>query len=470
MIRCFLDNRFTIAMFTRQSGKSVAYVCYLLWTILFTSNQNIGIFANKAATARDILQKVAFAYEALPLWMQQGVETWNKGCIELENKSRIIASSTSGSAGRSGSYNIIILDEFAFVPKNIADEFMASVYPTISSGKNTKVIIVSTPCGMNQFYKLWVDAVNKRNLYTPITAPWNCRPGRDQAWLDEQLKQLGQQRFDAEVMCKFLGSANILVSSQKLESMIWDDPTLLFSSLPEFHAYEPINEKNKYIISVDTAHGIDLDFSAFSVIDVTEKKKYKQVAKYKSNKVSPEEFSRIIHQVALKYNEAHLLIEINDMGYRVADIIYTEYEYENIYCTTKSAGNKRNSQQAKMYYSNDTKLGLKTSKSTKNIGCSTLKTLIENDVLMIRDYDTISELSNFVRVNDSYQADSGHNDDLVMTLVNFSWLTTQTIFSETVVYDVSNTETINTSNLRLPYILVNGLENQVDDDDEKLHL
>jgi hypothetical protein len=201
LLNSYVNNRFTIAKLSRQTGKSTVTIGYLMWTVLFGPMQNIAILANKAATARDILSKLQLAYEYIPLWMQQGIVAWNKGSIELENGSKVIAAATASSAARGSTFNILMLDEFAFVPKNIAEEFITSVYPTISSGKTTKVIMVSTPNGMNLFYKYWTDAVNKRNLYVPIEAHYSEVPGRDEAWAEDQRKQLGDEKFKQEFGC-----------------------------------------------------------------------------------------------------------------------------------------------------------------------------------------------------------------------------------------------------------------------------
>jgi len=201
MIQTFHNNRFVITKCPRQVGKTTTTVSYLLWTILFQDSQNVAILANKGNTARDILGKLQLAYENLPMWLQQGVITWNKGFIELENGSKITASSTSSSAARSGSFNIVFLDEFAFVPSNIAYEFFTSVYPVITAGTKTKIIIVSTPNGMNLFYKIWTDAINKRNNYVPFEIHWSQLPGRDDKWKEETIRNTSERQFEQEFEC-----------------------------------------------------------------------------------------------------------------------------------------------------------------------------------------------------------------------------------------------------------------------------
>ena len=213
------DNRFTIAKLPRQSGKTTTVVSYFLHYILFNEDVNIAILANKGSLARDILGRLQLAYENLPGFLQQGIKVWNRGDMQLENGSKIVAASTSSSAVRGGSYNMILLDEFAFVPKNIADEFFSSVYPTISSGDTTKIVIVSTPCGMNHFYKMWSDAQDNKNLYQPVEVHWSEVPGRDDKWKEETIKNTSKEQFQQEFECDFIGSINTLINAAKLKTM-----------------------------------------------------------------------------------------------------------------------------------------------------------------------------------------------------------------------------------------------------------
>lgn len=250
LLRSYINNRFTIAKLPRQVGKSTVTIGYILWTVLFGPMQNIAILANKASTARDILAKLQLAYEHIPLWMQQGIMSWNKGSIELENGSKVIAAATASSSARGNTYNVIFLDEFAFVPKNIAEEFITSVYPTISSGKTTKVIMVSTPNGMNLFYKYWTDAVNGRNLYTPIEAHWSVVPGRDEKWAEDQIKQLGEEKFDQEFGC-VAGDTTITTEhgNQKIEDVFNQAQTI-------YVVYKITRDDGKLYIGTTLRHRI----------------------------------------------------------------------------------------------------------------------------------------------------------------------------------------------------------------------
>lgn len=429
LLKSYIEERFTIAKLPRQVGKSTVTIAYIMWTALFGPMQNIAILANKASTSRDILAKLQLAYEHIPLWMQQGIVSWNKGSIELENGSKIIAAATASSSARGNTYNCIFLDEFAFVPKNIAEEFITSVYPTISSGKTTKVIMVSTPNGMNLFYKYWTDAVAGKNLYKPIEAHWSVVPGRDEAWAEDQIKQLGQEKFDQEFGCSFLGSSNTLVSSAKLSSLVWSKPTQKHNDLDIYELPQP---NHIYVVSVDTSEGQGLDYSAFTVIDCTEAP-YKLVAKYYNNKISPMVYPTTIYNVAIKYNRAHILAETNSIGMQVVEMLHNDLEYENVFSTTNMG---RGGQRISSGFTKNSKFGIKMTTQIKTIGCANLKGMLENDKLLIQDFDVISELTSFVATHASFAAEAGCNDDLVMTLVLFGWLTTQPTFKELTDTDV----------------------------------
>jgi len=423
LLKSYIDNRFTIAKLPRQVGKSTVTIAYILWTILFGPMQNIAILANKASTSRDILAKLQLAYEYIPMWMQQGIVSWNKGSIELENGSKVIAAATASSSARGNTYNVIFLDEFAFVPKNIAEEFITSVYPTISSGKTTKVIMVSTPNGMNLFYKYWTDAVQKRNLYIPIEAHWSVVPGRDADWAEDQVKQLGQEKFDQEFGCSFLGSSNTLISTSKLSTLAWVSPS---RKLNDLDVYEEPKPGHIYVVAVDTAEGQNLDYSAFTVIDCTTTP-YKLVAKYRNNKITPMLYPTVIYNVANAYNTAYVLAETNSIGMQVVELLHKDLEYENIFSTTNMG---RGGQRISAGFKKNSKLGVKMTSQIKSIGCANLKGMLESDKVLIQDFDVISELTSFVASYGSYSAEAGCNDDLVMSLVLFSWLSTQQPFKE----------------------------------------
>ena len=424
MVERFHEHRFNIAKLPRQSGKSTIVTAYLLWYVLFNDNVNVAILANKAATAREMLGRLQLSYENLPKWMQQGIVGWNKGSLELENGSKILAASTSASAVRGMSFNIIFLDEFAFVPNHIAEQFFSSVYPTISSGKKTKVIIISTPHGMNMFYKLWHDAERKANEYIPTEVHWSQVPGRDEVWKEQTIRNTSEQQFRVEFDCEFLGSVDTLISPSKLRIMPYDDPIKQNRGLA---VYEDVKEEHNYIVTVDVSRGIGGDYSAFCVMDTTTLP-YTLVARYKNNEIKPIILPNIIVDVAKNYNGAYILCEVNDIGGQVADIIQYDLEYENL---LMAAMRGRAGQQLGQGFSGKkTQLGVKMSTAVKQVGCSNLKALIEDDKLIIKDYDTIAELTTFIQKGQSFQAEDGCHDDLAMCLVMFAWMAMQEYFKE----------------------------------------
>ena len=424
MVRRFHENRFNIAKLPRQSGKSTVVTAYLLWYALFNDNVNIAILANKAATAREMLQRLQLSYENLPKWLQQGVVNWNRGSLELENGSKIMAASTSASAVRGMSFNIIFLDEFAFIPTHIADEFFSSVYPTISSGKSTKVIIISTPKGMNMFYKLWHDAEKGKNEYVTTEVHWSEVPGRDAEWKEQTIKNTSEEQFNQEFECEFLGSVNTLITSSKLKTLVYEDPISSNAGLDIFEEPKP---EHTYVCTVDVARGITKDYSAFCVVDTTEIP-YRMVAKYRNNKIKPLLFPNIIHQVVTTYNHAYTLIEVNDIGGQVADIMQFDLEYDNLLmCSMRGRAGQVVGQG---FSGSKVQLGVKMSTTVKKTGCANMKQLIEDDKLIFNDYDIIAELTTFIQRGQAWEAEEGCNDDLSMCLVIFSWLATTDYFRE----------------------------------------
>ena len=424
LIKNFHENRFNICKMPRQTGKSTTSVSYLLHYAVFNDSTNIGILANKAATARDLLGRLQTAYENLPKWMQQGIISWNKGSLELENGSKILAASTSASAVRGMSFNILFLDEFAFVPNHIAESFFASVYPTITSGKNTKVIMVSTPHGMNHFYRYWHDAERGKNEYIPTDVHWSEVPGRDDVWKEQTIANTSEQQFKVEFECEFLGSINTLIAPSILRNMVYDTPITRNAGLD---IYEKPEKEHNYIITVDVARGLGNDYSAFIVFDTTQFP-YKVVAKYRNNEIKPMLFPNVILDVAKGYNNAYVLVEVNDIGDQVASILQFDLEYENLLMASMRG---RNGQIVGQGFSGKkTQLGVRTTAAVKKLGCSNLKTLIEDHKLLTCDYEIISELTTFAQKHNSFEAEEGCNDDLAMCLVIFAWLVQQEYFKE----------------------------------------
>ena len=436
IVKIIHSNRFVIAKLPRQSGKSTTVVSYILHYVLFNQSMNVAILANKQATARDILSRLKLAYEYLPLWLQQGIVEWNKGSIELENGSKILASSTSASAVRGGSFNMIFLDEFAHVPTGIAEEFFSSVYPTITSGQSTKVLMVSTPNGLNMFYHYWRGATKKigepgKNEYVPIEVYWKQvplypgGPKRDDKWKEETITNTSEQQFQSEFECDFIGSTHTLISSHKLKSLSWISP--IIRNTDGLTIYEEPIKDHTYICTVDTSRGQGKDYSAFTIVDISEMP-YRLVAKYRNNIISPMIYPTVIKALCEQFNKAFCLIEINDIGGQVADILHADLEYENVLMVNTRG--RKGQVISGGFGGSSTQMGVRTTQVVKKLGCSVLKSLIEEDKLIIEDMETVGELITFVAKKQSFEADAGHNDDLVMCLVLFGWLSRQDYFKE----------------------------------------
>jgi hypothetical protein len=430
LVRNFHENRFNICKMPRQTGKSTTVVSFLLHYAVFNDSVNIGILANKASTARELLSRLQIAYENLPKWMQQGILSWNKGSLELENGSKILAASTSASAVRGMSFNILFLDEFAFVPNHIADAFFASVYPTITSGKSTKVIIVSTPHGMNHFYRMWTDAEKSRNEYVPTDVHWSEVPGRDDKWKQQTIKNTSEQQFKIEFECEFLGSVDTLIAPSKLKALVYENPIQRNAGLD---VYEAVKSGHDYVCTVDVARGVGGDYSAFTVVDITEFP-HKLVAKYRDNTIKPMLFPSVIYEVCKSYNEAFILCEVNDVGDQVASILQYDLEYQNLLmCSMRGRAGQIVGQG---FSGSKTQLGVKMSKTVKKVGSLNLKTMIEENKFIFCDYEVISELTTFVSKHNSFEAEEGCNDDLAMCLVIYAWLVAQDYFKELTDQDV----------------------------------
>jgi len=430
LIRNFHENRFNICKMPRQTGKSTTSVSYLLHYVVFNDSVNVGILANKAATARDLLGRLQTAYENLPKWMQQGIISWNKGSLELENGSKILAASTSASAVRGMSFNILFLDEFAFVPNHIAEAFFSSVYPTITSGKTTKVIMVSTPHGMNHFYRYWHDAERGKNEYIPTDVHWSQVPGRDSEWRRQTIANTSEQQFKIEFECEFLGSVDTLISPSKLRTLVYENPKTRSAGLD---IYEDPVKKHDYLMTVDVARGVSEDYSAFVLVDITEFP-HKIVGKYRNNEIKPMIFPNLIWEVAKKYNNAFIMCEVNDIGDQVASILNFDLEYENLLmCSMRGRAGQVVGQG---FSGKKTQLGVKMSKTVKKVGSLNLKALIESDKIVFKDYEIISELTTFIQKHNSFEAEEGCNDDLAMCLVIYAWLVQNDYFKELTDQDV----------------------------------
>ena len=425
ILELFSGNRFSIVKCSRQTGKTTVAVAFLLHYCMFNSNKTVAILANKGATAREILQRFKFAFENLPKFLQQGVLEYNKGSIIFENGCKIVASATSNSAIRGLSLSCVYIDEVAFIPKNVWDEFYKSVYPTITSGTETKLLCTSTPNGLNHFYKMWRDSENNRNSFKRFSIDWKVVPGRDEEWKRKEIENLGSiKAFRQEHENAFLGSAETLIELSKLQSLAWEDP--IFENDMGYKQYEKPIEGHQYVMTVDTSRGLDLDHNAFVVVDVTSRP-YKVVATFYNSSVNSLAYPDIIHHCCKIYNEAWLLIELNDNGETVSNVLYSTIEYPNLIPVIRSG---RAGQKASFTGVGKTQMGVRTSKVTKGLGCAIFKSLVEQDKFIFTDENLVNETINFVSYKDTYRASEGEYDDLIMCCVNFAWLTVQPIFED----------------------------------------
>lgn len=397
-----------IASLPRQSGKSVTTGLYLLWKSLFTPNINIGIAANKLSLAMEVLDKVKKVFLELPIWLQQGVQAWNKTFIELENGTRIMTSATNSDAFRGYSVHLLLVDEVAFIPTNTWNELSDSLFPAQDALAQKQKILISTPNGMNHWYHLVTGARNKNNGYRFFTSDWKQVPRYNkngsvkdvEDFKAEIIQKNGKQFFAQNYALEFLGSSSTLISGEALKNIIPMDDSLviydsLFSGLRIFQ--EPI-KTHSYIIGVDPKkEGIDK--LAFQVIDVTNLP-FKQVASFNSDISYLSAPSRIF-DLGCYYNNAMIIVE-NNIDNSIVDALFYQYDYDG------------------EIYKEDNKniLGFRTTTKSKKILLSLLKKLIEENKFIIHDKKTIDEFFVFVeQKNGSFSAEDGYHDDLIMALM-----------------------------------------------------
>jgi len=467
MLKNFADNRFNIITTARQAGKSTTTCAFILWYIIFHPEKTVALLANKGDTAREILGRIQLAYQHLPKWLQQGVKEWNKGSFILENDSRVIAAATSSDAIRGYSINLLFIDEAAFIEN--WNEFFTSVYPTISSGSESKIILVSTPNGLNHFYSIWVNAREKRNSYHFMQVMWQDVPGRNEQWKNDTLAAMNfdVEKFDQEYNCEFLGSSGTLIAGWKLKELVHQAPMVEKEGLIQY--FQP-EEGHVYIIVCDVSRGKGLDYSAFQLVDVS-KMPYQQACVYRNNAISPLDYADVIHRTAKAYNNASVLVEINDIGEQVSTSLNYDFGYENV-LFTENAGRSGKRITGGFGGKKNIDKGIRTTKIVKSVGCSMLKLLVEGNQLIINDFHTINELSTFSKKGNSYEAEPGKHDDLVMCLVLFAWLSEQQYFKDytninTLLSLREKTEEDMEQDLSPFGFVDNGRDNLVEDDYER---
>lgn len=459
-----INNRSTCVVTARQAGKTTTAVCLILHYILFNDHKLVALLANKGDAAREILDRIKTAYEALPKWLQQGVVEWNKGSVEFENGSKIVAAATSSSAIRGKSVSFLYIDETAFVEN--WDEFFASVFPTISSGKTTKILLTSTPNGLNHFYKTCEGAKNNKNGYQFVQVMWYDVPDRDEKWKEETLAAMdfNTEKFEQEMCCEFVGSSGTLISGSKLKQLVYKEPIKEVGGVLFYE--EPVQGGN-YVSVVDVSRGKGLDYSAIQVIDIS-RMPYKQVASYRNNMITPVDFAATVYRIAKYYNESFILVEVNDIGEQVASILFDEFEYENMLLTENNGREGKRLSSGMVGFTSKADKGVRTTKSVKSIGCSMIKLLIEQDQFIVNDFETIRELSVFSKKGTSWEAEPGNHDDLVMCCVLFGWLSNQKYFKElTDINTVINLKEMNEEKIfgeLVPFGIIDDGHSQFDDD------
>ena len=418
MFDSFTDHRFNIVLACRQSGKSIAVVAYLLWYAIFFGEQVVGVLANKNAIAREMLARITLMLENLPFFLQPGCTALNKGSIGFSNNSRIIAAATSSSSIRGMSLNLVYLDEFAFVDN--AAEFYTSTYPVISSGKTSKIIITSTANGIgNMYHKLYEGAVQGTNEFTPTRVDWWDVPGRDEAWKQMTVENTSELQFDQEFGNSFHGTGNTLISADVLLALRSTEPQEYYNNVKIF---DQPQDGHSYLMFVDVSRGRGQDYSTFTVIDIS-CNPFVQVCTYRDNMISPLLFPDMLYKYAMHYNEAHVIVESNDAGQVVCNGLYYDLEYENVFVESMIKANA---------------IGVTMTSKVKRIGCSNLRDIMSQKKLVIKDEETIREMSTFVAKGRSYQADHNSHDDLMMNLVMFGWFTSTPFFAESTDINMKN--------------------------------
>ena len=412
MLTLMEDNTRAIFKLPRQSGKSAIVAAFLVWEVIFNDFHSCSILANKEKSAKNILKKVKILYKTLPYWLQQGIVGWSKLSIELENGSYIEASATSASGTRSDSINTLVIDECAWIPKNIWDEFYSSIYPTVSSSKKSKIIMISTPRGMNHFYKFWHDAERGRNVFAHYDIGYMDVPAyAEDGFKERTIAELGQQKWTQEYECQFLGSSGTLISSYHLQNTLVLEDAVDIRYDDHFRIYEmPVRDEedprknHQYVMIADFGEGVGLDYNTVQVMDITGGIPWREVAVFEDNTVAPSEMPYILERIGKFYNEALIIGETNNLGIGILDDLNYDLEYPNL------------------FYGDNESFGIKMTKHSKRSGNMRLKQNIEDGMLTVSDGGTISQFSTYVKVRDSYQAeeDTDH-DDLVTPLVLFSY-------------------------------------------------
>lgn len=428
LLKAFDEHRFVIDMQCRQSGKTTVVGAFLLWYLIFHEHKEIFVLANKEKQAIEILTRVRKALLDMPFFLSPGVVKYGSTEVEFDNGSKIVAYATSSDSIRGRAAALLYIDEVAFIENDM--DFWESTFPAVSQSETSKVIMTSTPKGQRGiFYKTWMEAEPDEegisNGFHRVLVTWDKVPTyiKDPDWSHKQIKKLGEARFKQEFGCSFRGSVGSLISTSKIENMV----SINAKEEPDewTKIYRPYDPNRKYVAVADVGGGTGGDYSVCRIMDVSEYP-YKTAALYRNNEISPMLFPHIIVSLCEHYGNCWVLPEINnDMGGQAITVLYYDLEYEFV---IKTGSDKNKGTGTKVGGGKTSRPGIKTNLRTRSVGCSNMKSMIENDFILVDDLETIYELGNFIAKNDRYEADEGCHDDCVMTLVIFSWLSKQDWF------------------------------------------
>lgn len=413
VIRKMRDSRFFILLASRQIGKSTLLTIYALWCACFFKDQSILIVANKESTASEIFRRIRLAYEELPNWLKPGVKEYGKTSMELGNGSRIGISTTTGTAARGQSINVLILDELGHIEPNLASSFWASVYPIVSSSKKSKILVASTANGTgNLFYTLYKGAEEGTNGWEYDRVLWNEVPGRDEKWRRQTVATLGsEEAFQQEFNCVFQAAGQSSIDDDlfdKLNMLIRQPKYLMDEGF--YQIWEQPEDNKIYVAGVDTGEGVGQDSSVVNIFDISDLTNIKQVACYANNKISPFQFTEKVNEILTQWGKPLVCIERNAVGAQVVDNLRNIHNYENIVSWGSSAASRERDM-----------LGVISHTNTKFTGVTNMRYwLNELQVVQIRDIHLLKELKNFVRhANGTWSArkEPGNHDDRVMSMV-----------------------------------------------------
>jgi len=413
VLRKMRDNRFFILLASRQIGKTTLMTIYALWVACFQQDQSILIVANKEGTAIEIFRRIRLAYEELPNWLKPGVKEYGKTSMSLANGCRIGISTTTGTAARGQSINVLVLDELAFIEPHLVEEFWKSVYPIVSSSKKSKIFIASTANGTgNLFHSIYTGAEQKRNGWECDKILWNEIPGRDEKWKQETIATIGSlDAFNQEFNCEFLDSGESSVNEELYEklSVYIRDPLYIMED-GHYQIWEEPKDDRIYIAGVDVSEGIDKDASVIQIIDVTDLTGIKQVACYHNNGISPVNFTNKLNEILVQWGRPIALIERNNCGAQVVDNLRHIHGYENIVSWGSATAGRQKDQ-----------LGVVVHTNTKFVGVTNMRYWVNQlQVVQIRDINLLKEFKSFVRnANGTWSAKkgAGYHDDRVMSFI-----------------------------------------------------